>query len=80
MTWESMKSGSIKWPRTWRGWRNLVLLTLRRCPRCKQRLLRDFPQYDDGDTVYCLHCDGLILPRGLIRTLIWNAAAREGKD
>src|SRR5690606_34903339 len=41
-------------PRTLRGWKNLLLLTLRRCPQCYGSLLRDSVLYDDGQTVFCL--------------------------
>lgn len=64
---------SLRFPRTFRGWKVLAAVTLRRCPLCWGPLLRDWAPYDDGDTVYCLPCGGAILPRGFWRALVWNA-------
>jgi len=62
-------------PRTLRGWKNLLLLTLRRCPQCYGSLLRDSVLYDDGQTVFCPPCGYAMLPRGFFNALRWNARA-----
>lgn len=69
----------MRLPRSIRGWINLFWLTLRICPFCHCPLSRDFPLYDDGETVYCMREGGIILPRGFVRALVWNARA-EAKE
>lgn len=73
------RSKSLGLPRTLLGWTRLFWLTLRRCIKCHGPLLRDWGWYDDGETVYCLSCGGLILPRGFFNTLRWNRRALEEK-
>jgi len=70
-----MLSGRLRFPRTRRGWVTLGWLTLRRCPQCHGALSQDWPQYDDGVTLYCFPCGGAMLPNGIIRALEWNARA-----
>ena len=67
---EEKGEGEMKLPRTFLGWRRLFWITLRRCPECKGRLLRDWPQYDDCFTIYCMPCGGAMYPRGFWRA-IW---------
>ena len=62
----------IGFPRTRYGWAALMWLTLRRCPECHDRLLNDWPLYDDGETLWCLACGGRMLPRGFWRALRSN--------
>lgn len=70
----------MRLPRTWLGWTRLFWLTLRRCVKCRGPLLRDWYQ-DDGETVYCLSCGGLMLPRGFFNALRWNQRSHErGRD
>lgn len=66
---------TLKLPHSLVGWKRLTAITLRRCPLCWGPLCRNWPQYDNGETIYCLPCGGLILPRGFWRALAWNARA-----
>ena len=70
-----MSTPQFRFPRTWSGWKLLGWLALRRCPRCHSKLSQDWPLYDDGITLYCFPCGGLMLPKGVIQALMWNARA-----
>ena len=70
-----MSEKRIAFPKTRGGWAALLWLVLRRCPQCHGPLQRDWALYDDGQTLYCLLCGGLILPRGMWRALAWNRRA-----
>lgn len=61
----------FRFPRTKRGWFNLIWLTLRRCPFCHGPLSQDWPIYDDGH-LWCLTCGGARYPNGFFRSLREN--------
>ncbi len=68
---------SIRWPRTFRGWRRLFWLTLGLCPVHKSALRRDRTPYDDGLTAFCFDCGGIgIWPAGLRAALRLNTKPR----
>ena len=75
-----MSEKRIAFPHTRIGWMALLRLTMRRCPECHKPLQRDWAPYDDGQSLYCLPCGGLILPRGLWRALAWNRRAEVSDD
>lgn len=65
----------MKFPTSLRGWKRLFWITVRRCINCHGRLLRDWPLYDDGATLWCMSCGGVAHPRGFLEALRWNARA-----
>ena len=67
-------------PRTRRGWKALFWLSVGRCPLCHGALLRDWPLYDDGVTVYCMPCGGAMFPNGLLATLRMNKRATKTQN
>lgn len=67
----------MRLPRTKAGWKRLFWIALRRCMVCHERLVRDWPLYDDGGTLWCFRCGGLAHPRGVLRTLQVNAMAAQ---
>jgi hypothetical protein len=66
-------------PRTMRGWRRLFWIALRRCVQCHGRLLRDWPQYDDGESLWCMNCGGVRHPRGILIALYEQAMVNQRK-
>ena len=69
-------------PRTLVGWRTLFWVTLRRCPKCKGRMVYDPWAWVAEDIVYCMPCGGAMLPRGFIRALLFNkrATSKQNKE
>lgn len=65
---------AIRWPRTVRGWRTLLLLSVHRCPIHRTPLVRDFTLYDTDDL--CFSCEGVGLwPRNGLEALRQNHRA-----
>lgn len=53
----------------------IIWLAIRRCPFCHNSLCQDWMLYDDGKSLWCLHCGGAKFPKGLFRTLKMNHSA-----
>lgn len=66
---ELEKKWQLRVPRTWKGWKVLFWLSLRRCPFHHKKLCHDYPY---SSQMYGFCCDGISMwPNGLFDAL-WN--------
>jgi hypothetical protein len=59
--------------------KRLFWILLRRCMVCHEPLSQDWPQYDNGEHLYCMPCGGIIHPRGVVRAIRGHLLKKESE-